>query len=166
MIRSPATQAAEPASTASLKGRNKSEKQLDTFVFAFKASAAAARERWSCMASATRFSCNAVSRGLREAASATSLGSDMCRTGVMLRRVGAETGRRTTGAVLGRSAAEASARFCASRAALSSRCCLHIRTCSRTRSRSSSAAAAAAAASGLPSDAATGAGAVEGRAMT
>ncbi len=116
------------------------------------------------MASATRFSCSAGSRGLRLVVRATSLGSDMCRTGVMFRRVGAESGRRETGAVLGRSAAEASARFFASSAAFSSRCCLHILTCSRTRSRSSSAAAAAA--SALPSDAAMGAGAVDGRAMT
>jgi hypothetical protein len=132
-----------------------------TLVFAFKASAAAARERWSCKASATRLSCKAESKGFRAAVRATSLGSDMCRTGVKFRRMGAERGRRVTGAVLGRSAAAASARFLASKAIVSSRCFLHILTCSRTCSRSAAAAAAAAGAS--PSEAAVGADAVEGR---
>ncbi len=77
-------------------------KMMHTFVLAFNASAAAARERCTCKASATRLSCKAESRGLRFAESAISLGSDMCRTGVIFRRVGAESGRFVTGAVLGR----------------------------------------------------------------
>jgi hypothetical protein len=131
-ILSLAAQAAGPGATMSpwamLHSTISATKNLGTFVLAFRASAAAARERWSCIASATRFSCSAESRGLRAAVRATSLGSDMWRTGVMFRRVGAERGRWETGAVLGRSAAAASARFCASRAAFSSRCCRHILT--------------------------------------
>jgi hypothetical protein len=131
-----------------------------TLDFAFNESAAAARERCSCKASATRFSCRAESRGLRTIVSATSFGSDMCRTGVIFRRGGAESGRWVTGAGLGRSAAAASALFCASRVAF---CCLQILTCSRTRSRSS--ATATAVESALLFEVAIGAGAVDGRAI-
>ncbi len=140
--------------------QNETAAEICTLDFAFNETAAAERERCSCNASATRFSCRAESRGLRTVVSATSLGSDMCRTGVIFRRGGAESGRWVTGAVLGRSAAAASARFCASRVAF---CCLQILTCSRTRSRSS--AAATAVASALLSEVAIGEGAVEGRAI-